>query len=216
MNSVFVIGAHGQIGQMLVSKLATKKIKVYAGLRRKEQAAVFPTTDFIQPLLFDLTSSIKEIAAAFRKSQAKAIVFSAGSGGKTGDDQTLLIDLDGAVKSMIAAQAAGIKRYVMVSSIGSDNREVWAKSGLQPYLIAKHYADEELQRTQLDYTILRPGMLTNVPGSGMIEVNPQSNRRISIPREDVAAVIATVIDNRTTYKKSYTLGSGEIPIQEAF
>lgn len=216
MNSVFVIGAHGQIGQLLIPKLAAKGIKAYAGIRDDKQAKNFPTDDLVLPVHFDLNASVKEIAECFEQNRVDAIVFTAGSGGGTGDDQTLIIDLDGAVKSMEAAQVAGIKRYVMVSSIGSDKRELWDKSGIKPYLIAKHYADAELQRTDLDYTILRPGMLTNDPGRGRISVNPENKSKISIPRADVAEVIAEIVGNRATTGKSYTFGSGDTPIAKAF
>lgn len=216
MNSVFIIGAHGQIGQILVHKLVKKGFEVFAGIRNTEQAKVFPTDELVHPVHFDLNDSVEEMAKCFRQTGADAIVFSAGSGGKTGDDQTLIIDLDGAVKSMEAAQKARIKRYVMVSSVGSNKTDLWDESGLKPYLIAKHYADKELQQTKLDYTILRPGMLKNSSGTGTITVNPEREERISIPREDVAETIATVVGNQSTIRKSYTIGSGNTPIPKAF
>lgn len=216
MSSVFVIGSHGQIGQKLVSKLIARKFVVYAGIRNDGQAKVFPTDKLVHPVHFDLNDSAEKMAKCFKQTGADTIVFSAGSGGKTGDDQTLIIDLDGAVKSMEAARIAGIKRYVMVSSVGSNKRDLWDKSGIKPYLIAKHYADKELQRTELDYTILRPGMLKNTSGTGAITVNSESEERLSIPREDVAEVIAEIVDNQATFKKSYTIGSGKTKIAAAF
>ncbi|HAT54706.1 MAG TPA: NAD(P)-dependent oxidoreductase [Lactobacillus sp.] len=216
MSSVFLVGAHGHIGQQIVEDLANKGVTVFAGIRDLSQVDVFPDSPFIHPTQFDLNALPDKMAEQFKASGADTIVFSAGSGGKTGDDQTLIVDLDGAVKTMEAAEQADIKRYIMVSSIFSNRRETWDASGIKPYMIAKRYADEMLKQTSLDYTIIRPGYLTNEAGTGEISVNPANEQGLKIPRADVAATITELIDAPDTIRKAYTIGTGETPIDQAF
>src|SRR5699024_5996922 len=114
--------------------------------------------------------------------------------GSTGDDMTLNIDLDGAIKSMIATEKAGIKRFIIVSALGTDNRAFWNQSGIRPYYVAKYYADQWLQhRTNLDYTIVRPGALTNDAPTGKITLDTANSDTTSISREDVAATVVAIV-----------------------
>lgn len=135
-------------------------------IRKQEQADEF-SNDGVESVVADLEGTVDEIKEAVNGSDA--IVFAAGSGGSTGSDKTLLIDLDGAVKAMEAAEQAGIKRFVMVSALQANNRENWNEA-LRPYYVAKHYADKMLIESQLDYTIVRPGGLLNDPGTGKVKV----------------------------------------------
>lgn len=216
MSSVFLVGAHGHIGQQIVADLADKGVTVFAGIRDLAQADVFPDSQFVHPTAFDLNALPDKMAEQFKATGVDTIVFSAGSGGKTGDDQTLIVDLDGAVKTMEAAEQAGIKRYIMVSSIFSNHREAWDASGIKPYMIAKRYADEMLKQTSLDYTIIRPGYLTNDAATGEITINPADEKGVKIPHADVAATITELIDAPDTIRQSYTIGSGDTPIDQAF
>ncbi|MCP9312492.1 SDR family oxidoreductase [Liquorilactobacillus satsumensis] len=218
MTSVFLVGAHGKVGRLLVPKLINQGLTVSAGLRDLAQASVLPDSPLVIPQHFDLTALPETIAHQFKQSGADTIIFSAGSGGNTGDDQTLIVDLDGAIKTMEAAQVAGITRYIMVSSAASNQRELWDKTGIKPYMIAKYYADKALIQTDLDYTIVRPGPLTDSQGTGNIKLVSKNAALsdLSIPRDDVAAVIAAIINNRNTFRKSYTLGGGTISIKDAF
>ena len=144
-----------------------------------------------------------------------AVVFTAGSGGRTGYDITLEIDLDGAVKSMIAAEKVGIKRFVMVSAYLADDRSRWEASGIKPYFIVKHFSDREKQRTSLDYTILRPVRLTDEEGRGKVTIKalPEGMQK-AIPREDVATTILEVLDHPETIGKIMAMSTGETPIKE--
>lgn len=219
MTATFLIGAHGKIGQQLVPKLTNKDITVHAGLRDLNQVADFSDSRLLIPELFDLTALPETMADQFRATKVDSVIFSAGSGGRTGDDATLIVDLDGAVKAMEAAQLAGVKRFVLVSSAASNDRSAWDQTGIKPYMIAKHYADKLLIQSQLDYTILRPGALQDKPGTGHIELVPASQTnlgQLAIPRQDVAEVIATIIDKPVTYRQAYTLGSGSQAITTAF
>jgi uncharacterized protein YbjT (DUF2867 family) len=142
-----------------------------------------------------------------------AVIFSAGSGGNTGHDKTLLIDLDGAVKAMEAAEDLGIKRFVMVSALQAHHRENWNTS-LIPYYVAKHYADKILEASGLTYTIVRPGGLLNEPGTGRVDAG-ENKERGSIPREDVARVVVETLSEDHTFGRSFDLVSGDTPITEA-
>ncbi|MFL2028872.1 SDR family oxidoreductase [Loigolactobacillus zhaoyuanensis] len=212
--TAFIVGAHGQIGQLLTEQLAATGEPVLAGIRDQQQAATLSALGG-QPRQFDLTSSPQELATAFK--DVDNVVFTAGSGGANGGAGTLKIDLDGAVKTMIAAEQAGVKRYVIVSALYADQRDKWAQTGIEPYYVAKYYADEWLQhRTQLNYTILRPGALTNAGGTGQITLQPATASNKQIPRADVAATIVTVLSKPQTHGQIYELVSGTTPIETAF
>ncbi|AMV60569.1 Conserved protein YhfK [Pediococcus damnosus] len=205
---VFVIGAHGQIGKLLVAQLLARGDEVVAGIRDSKQSAFFEDQG-AKTQLYDLNEQPEELAKSL--TNVDAVVFSAGSGGKTGDDQTLLIDLDGAVKSMEATEKAGIKRFVLVSAMNAEDRTRW--TAIKPYYVAKHYADLYLKdETSLDYTIVKPGALTNDAGKGGVVIDQQTGK---IAREDVAEVLISVLHNPNTIKKEFAVSTGETPINEA-
>lgn len=210
--NVLIIGANGQIGNRLVRLLKQEgKHEVKALVRKREQEDELKAAG-AEPILANLEDRVEALAEAM--AGCDAIVFAAGSGGSTGLDKTLLIDLDGAVKTMEAAEKAGVKRYVMVSAMQAHNRDNWAEE-MKPYYAAKHYADRMLESTGLQYTIVRPGGLTNDPGTGSIAA-AEDLKPGSISRDDVAAVIAALLEDRNTYRRSFDLTSGDTPIGEAF
>lgn len=208
---VLVVGANGQIGSQLVEKLHSGGAhEVRAMVRKEEQAEKF-RADGVEAVLADLEGSVDGIAEAAEG--CDAVVFTAGSGPNTGMDKTILVDLDGAVKTVEAAEKAGVSRYIQVSAIQANNRENWSEK-IRPYFAAKHYADRELMRSSLNYTIIRPGGLLNEPGTGKVKA-AENLERASIPREDVASVIAAALDEEKTYKKSFDLVSGDFSPEEA-
>jgi len=211
---VLIIGAHGKIGQLVTKKMkAAEQFSPTAFIRKKEQQPVFDEMG-VPVKIASLEGSVGEIAAAMKGFDA--VVFTAGSGGKTGFDKTLEIDLDGAVKSMIAAEQVGLKRFVMISAYLADDRPKWDASGIKPYYIAKHFADKELQRTFLDYTILRPVRLTDEDGTGKVTINAASEGiQKTIPREDVATTILEVLEHPETSGKIMVMSTGETPIKKA-
>lgn len=211
MMKVLVVGANGQIGRILVDLLhGSEQHQVRAMVRKEEQAEKLSEKG-IEAVVADLNDTVETISEAARG--CDAIVFTAGSGGSTGADMTLLIDLDGAVKTIEAAERVGIQRFIMVSALGAHNRENWNES-IRHYYVAKHYADRMLQQTQLNYTIIRPGGLLNEPGTGKVEVSENLQRGF-VPREDVAKTILASLDEEHTYKRSFDLVSGETPISTA-
>lgn len=208
---VLIIGAHGKVGRLLVDELKARKIDFAAGLRKEEQIKAYQA-DGIPTQYIHLTASPKDIQNSIAESGADTIVFSAGAGG-AGYDKTIEIDLDGAIKTMDAAQILGIKRYVMVSAVYSDDRTKWEASGIRPYYVAKHYADKYLRSTNLDYTIVHPGTLTDDPATG--KVNIQSNYEGgSVARADVAKVIAQAIQTPSSIKNEYNFSAGDQDIQD--
>ena len=207
---VLVVGANGQIGRHLINLLKeSKEHTVRAMVRKEEQAIAFEKLG-IEAVLADLEGSVENIAEAAKG--CDAIVFTAGSGGHTGADKTLLIDLDGAAKTIEAAQKMGIKRFIMVSAIHANNREKW--SSIKHYMVAKHHADKILEQSGLTYTIVRPGGLLNEPGTGKISVAEELSAG-SIPREDVAKTIMAALTAENTFNRSFDLVSGENLISDA-
>lgn len=208
---VVVVGANGQIGQHLVALLQKEDgFEPYAMVRKEEQERFFEEKG-VKAVLANLEDRVEKLEEAVQGMDA--IVFSAGSGGSTGADKTLLIDLDGAVKMMEAAENTGIDRFIMVSAHQAHNRENWSEA-IKPYYVAKHYADRMLEQSNLIYTIIRPGNLLNEVGTGKIQTakNLESG---SIPREDVARTILAALKEENTHKKAFDLISGNASIKES-
>jgi uncharacterized protein YbjT (DUF2867 family) len=208
---VFVVGANGKIGKHLVQLLSdSNKYTVKAMVRKEEQAHILQTLG-VETAIVNLEDSVEEIAVCANGSDA--IVFTAGSGGHTGADKTLLVDLDGAVKTIEAAEKAKIKRFIMVSALQAHRRENWNQA-IKPYYAAKYYADKMLEQSNLTYTIIRPGGLLDTSGPGTISVAENINSG-TISREDVAKTIIASLEEGNTFYKAFDLVSGKIPIVEA-
>ncbi|WP_297094749.1 SDR family oxidoreductase [uncultured Draconibacterium sp.] len=212
--NVLIIGANGKIGRIVAEKMgASDRFNPTAFIRKEEQKSFFDAIG-VPVIVGSLESSIDELAKAVKGFDA--IVFTAGSGGKTGYDKTLEIDLDGAVKSIIAAEKTGVKRYVMVSAYLADERNKWDASGIKPYYIAKHFADKELKQSSLDYTILRPVGLTDEEGTGKVTLNTVAEGiSPTIPRADVATTILEVLNHDKSIGKILVMSSGASPISDA-
>ncbi|ALC83741.1 MULTISPECIES: SDR family oxidoreductase [Bacillus] len=209
--NVLIIGANGQIGRQLTELLHnSKEHQVTAMVRKKEQAEHLKQSG-INTVISDLEESVESLTEAAGGSDA--IIFTAGSGGTTGYDKTLLIDLDGAAKTIEAAEKAGIERFIMISALQSHVRENWNEA-IKPYYAAKHYADKILEASSLNYTIIRPGRLLNDPGTGQISAAADLERN-SIPREDVAKTALVALNEKNTYRKAFDLVSGNVPIADA-
>jgi uncharacterized protein YbjT (DUF2867 family) len=142
---------------------------------------------------------------------ADAVVFAAGAGPGSGPARKQTVDLGGAVKLIDAAKANGIARYAIVSSIGANHPER-ASGSMKPYIEAKAEADRRVSQSGLDWTIVRPGRLTDGAGTGRVSVDAGSGE---IPREDVAATLVAVLDTDGTIGKAFDLVGGETPIEDA-
>ncbi|MFD1068258.1 SDR family oxidoreductase [Oceanobacillus locisalsi] len=210
--NILVVGANGQIGKHLVKLIQENGDQARAFIRKQEQADYFKDLG-AEVTVANLEDEVDTIAEAAEG--VDAVVFTAGSGGSTGKDKTLMIDLDGAVKTIQAAEKANVKRFVMISSFDTSREAIQsAPESFAPYVVAKHYADEWLIDTDLDYTIIHPGLLTNEPGTNQVNLGADVERG-EVPREDIAKVIYTSLKNDTTIGKSFRAVGGETPIEEA-
>ncbi|WP_077324660.1 SDR family oxidoreductase [Virgibacillus siamensis] len=210
---VLVVGANGQIGKHLVSFIQeTDGMEAKAMIRKQEQASYFEDLG-AETEIVDLEGDIDPIAKAAEG--ADAVVFTAGSGGHTGKDKTIMVDLDGAVKTIEAAKAANVKRFVMVSSYDTSREAIQeANASFAPYVIAKHYADVWLRNTDLDYTIVHPGLLTNDKGTRNVTAASEVERG-EVPREDIARVLLASLQDETTVGKEFQVVGGSTPVADA-
>ncbi|MCA0972806.1 SDR family oxidoreductase [Halobacillus litoralis] len=206
--NVLVIGANGQVGRKIVQKLQQTEHEPVAMVRESDQAKAFKKMG-VKTVIGDLE---KDFEHAFI--DMEAIIFAAGSGGHTGADKTILIDQEGAIKAMDRAKHFGIKRCIMLSTIGADRPDL-GPDDFKYYLYAKHRADEYLKASGLSYSILRPGSLTDEEGTGKVKLQEHLNEFGEIPREDVAATLVALLTTEGTNGKSYDVISGEQPIEDA-
>ncbi|WP_017472528.1 SDR family oxidoreductase [Amphibacillus jilinensis] len=213
MGKVLVIGANGQIGKHLVSLIqSSDDFTAKAMIRKAEQADDFEKLG-AETVVVDLEGGIDAMAQA--ADDVDAIVFTAGSGPHTGKDKTIMVDLDGAVKTIEAAKKAGVKRYIMISSFDTTREAIQSSpASFAPYVVAKHYADEWLRASDLDYTIIHPGGLTNDSGKGEVQLAETVDRG-EVPRQDIAEVILASLINDTTINKEFQVISGSQPIDQA-
>jgi nucleoside-diphosphate-sugar epimerase len=208
---VVIAGGHGQIALRLARLLSTRGETVRSVIRNPDHESDVAATG-ASAVVFDLESgSAEELADVVRG--ADAVVFAAGAGPGSGAERKQTVDLGAAVKLIEAASAAGVRRYVMVSSIGADD-PAGGSEAMRPYLQAKADADEALASSGLDFTIVRPGPLTNDPGTARVTVGADVGRA-DVTRDDVAAVIVAALDEPRTVGKTFVLVNGETPIPSA-
>ncbi|SCT32797.1 SDR family oxidoreductase [Staphylococcus caeli] len=208
-----IIGANGGIGKHLVKQLQASGDDFVAGVRKTSQVQSFEN-EGIDSLLIDVEAD--DIATLTEKFKGfDKVVFSVGSGGNTSADKTITVDLDGAIKTIKASEASGIKHYVMISTFDSDRSAFDASGDLKPYTIAKHYADEYLKKANVTYTIIHPGALLDEQGTGNVELAEKITGGGSIPRQDVATVIKIVLSKKDGTNSEFQVVSGDLPIADA-
>jgi uncharacterized protein YbjT (DUF2867 family) len=190
---VVIAGGHGKIARILERQLADRGDEVVGLIRNPDHAADVRATG-AEPVLFDLEREPAEELAEILAG-ADAVVFAAGAGPGSGAARKDTVDRGGAVLLADAAELAGVRRYVMVSSMGAAQGGAGiADEVFAAYQDAKKAADEDLMRRDLDWTIIRPGALTDEPGTGEVTMAPETGRG-SVPREDVARVICAALDD---------------------
>ncbi|MFI7546649.1 SDR family oxidoreductase [Actinoplanes sp. NPDC049599] len=207
---ILVAGGHGKIALRLLGLLAAQGHTARGLIRSPAQADDLRAVGAI-PVLGDLEND--ETLDAYVKG-ADAVVFAAGAGPGSGDARKRTVDLGGAVKLADAARNTGVRRYVMISSIGADRPDAAAGS-MGPYLHAKAEADDYVRASGLDYTIVRPGSLTDDPGTGRVRISVELGSRGPVPRDDVAAVLFAVLTTRAAIDATFELFTGDTPIAEA-
>jgi uncharacterized protein YbjT (DUF2867 family) len=207
--NVVIVGGHGKIGLRLEKLLAERGDSPRGIIRKTEQAADLEEIG-AEPIVLDI-ENVDDISDAL--AGADAVVFAAGAGPNSGPARKRTVDYGGAVKLAQAAHVMEIRRYVIVSSIGSDRPETWSDE-MRPYQEAKAEADQVVRDSGLDYTIIRPGGLTDDPGTGQIQVGQKLDYG-KVTRDDVAAVIAECLVAGATIGKEFDLLNDGTPIPDA-
>jgi nucleoside-diphosphate-sugar epimerase len=210
---VLVAGARGKTARSLVRMLAEGGHEV-RGLVRKEEQLPEVEAEGAEAVLCDLESETVEGGVGEAVEGCDAIVFAAGAGPGSGAARKETMDFGGAAKLVEAAEDRGVRRYLMLSSMGAGDPEAGSEA-MRPYLRAKARADERLRESGLDYTIVRPGSLTDEEGTGRVEAAEHLGRRGEIPREDVARTLAAALESPNTSGKTFEVLSGETPVEEA-
>ncbi len=213
MSRIAVVGGHGQVARHLLHDLRRSAHDAVALVRREEYREELERRGAEVRLLDLETADAAAYAAAFEGCQV--VVFAAGGGPDGNVERKRTVDLEGSLKSIEGARLAGIRRFVQVSAIGVDEpvaddaSEVW-----RAYVEAKRDADAALRASDLDWTILRPGRLTDDPATGLVALGADVERG-DVTRADVAAVVAAVIDDDGAIGRQWNLVGGDTPVHDA-
>jgi len=209
---IVIAGGHGKIALLLSRLLADSGHEPVGIIRDPNQAADLAEVGagFIE---LDLENSpVTDVAASLIG--ADAAVFAAGAGPGSGDARKLSLDRDGAILFADAAVAAGVRRFVVVSSIGAATGDAVPAGDMAVYLRAKGEADVAVQDRDLDWTIVRPVSLTDNEPTGLVTVGATVEHG-SIPRADVAAVLAGLVTDGLAIRRQFELTGGGLPVTEA-
>ncbi|MBE2318996.1 SDR family oxidoreductase [Solirubrobacter sp. CPCC 204708] len=205
---VLIAGGHGQIARRLIRILA-RNGHTARGLIRNPDHVADLEADGGHPVLCDLEhDDLRPHIGG-----AEAIVFAAGAGPGSGPERKQTVDLGAAVKCIEAAQALGVDRFVIVSSIGTQDAE--HAGPMRAYLEAKAAADDALRTSGLSWTIVKPGMLTDEPGSGTVDIATAFGRRDAVSRDNVALVLYHVLLADNTIRTEFELFDGPTPADVA-
>ncbi|MEV6104665.1 NAD(P)H-binding protein [Streptomyces sp. NPDC051940] len=211
---IVIAGGHGQIALRLERLLAARGDQVAGIIRKPGQAGALLAAG-AEPVVCDLeTASVEDVVPHLRS--ADAAVFAAGAGPGSGEARKDTVDRAAAVLFADAAEAAGVRRFVVVSAMGTDRDP---PPGTDPvfaaYLRAKTAADDAVRAHEsLDWTILRPGRLTDGPGTGLVNLAEHTGRG-AVTRDDVAAVLLALLDAPGTAGRTLELVEGGVPVTEA-
>jgi uncharacterized protein YbjT (DUF2867 family) len=211
---VVIAGGHGKIALLLERLLARRGDQAVGLIRNPAQAADVQQAG-AEAVVCDLEAAPAGDVAALL-SGADAVVFAAGAGPGSGVPRKDSVDRGASVLLAGAAERAGVRRFVQISSMGAGQPprpgtdEVWAA-----YIAAKTAAEDDLRSRDLDWTILRPGGLTDAPATGRVRLAAPPVARGTVPRADVAAVIAALLDEPGTRHQTLELVSGDSPVSAA-
>ncbi|CAM3977465.1 SDR family oxidoreductase [Alkalicoccus chagannorensis] len=208
---VLVIGANGQIGSHMVTMLGlSRDHQVRAMVRKEEQKDKMNDLHAEEVVLGDLEQDFSHALEG-----VDAVIFTAGSGGHTGKEQTEIIDRNAAIRAVEQAEKAGVQRFIMISTMMADKPNE-APEKAQHYFQAKHDADEALINSSLNYTIFRPGPLSNDEAQGTVTIQKKMDSFDgSIAREDVANAAVNALVLEETYHQILEIHHGSTPVGEA-
>ena len=206
---VAIAGGHGQVARRLIRLLAADGHTARALIRNPDHAADVEADGGV-PIVCDL----EQESPTAHLDGADALVFAAGAGPGSGVERKRTVDLGAALACISAALVAGVPRFVIVSSVGAQDPDAGPEP-MRPYLHAKAEADQAVATSGLDWTIVRPGSLTDEPGTGRVEVTEALDRRGPVPRDDVALVLLETLQAPETIGRTFVVVAGEDPARDA-
>ncbi len=212
MSDYVIVGGHGKVALLLAGALTAQGHGVRSTIRRMNHGADVEARGAV-PMLLDVEAGD---AAAFAEvfTGADGVVFSAGAGGDGNAERKRTVDLEGSLKSIEGARLAGVRRFVQVSAVGVDDP---LPEGTDPvwraYVEAKRDADAALRTSGLDWTIVRPGRLTDEPATDAVQVG--QGLRGDVTRADVAAVLLAALEDDSLIGAQFDLIGGETPVPDA-
>lgn len=209
-----IAGGHGQVALRLERLLTLRGDDAVGLVRDPDQAGDLAAVGATAVVLDLEHNSVDELAAELQS--ADAVVFAAGAGSGSGIPRKDTVDRAAAALLADAAQAAGVRRYLLVSSLGAADppADPGPDDVFGAYLRAKAASEADLRGRDLDWTILRPGRLTNDPGTGAVTLAPSTGRG-AVPRDDVAAVLVALLDEPGSARATLELVGGPTPILDA-
>jgi uncharacterized protein YbjT (DUF2867 family) len=208
MENVLIIGANGGTGRKIAQRLKSHAdYTPYAMIRKEEQKEYFDQRG-IKTVIGDLEEDFRKCYKGIDK-----VIFAAGSGGSTGDDKTKAIDELGAKNAIQIAEDKEIKKFVLLSSMGTDQPD--SIPGLKVYLKAKKASEEFLEKMDVNYTIIQPGGLKNDEGTGKIQAQTKIKEFGTIPRADVAYALVVSLNDNIAHNKAAQIIAGDQEVEKA-
>lgn len=209
MEKILIVGAHGSTGKRIIEILNnSQSFEPVAMIRKEEQKTIFEDME-VQWVLADLEQ--EDLSPALEG--IEKVIFAAGSGSNTGPEKTTEVDEKGAIKIIDAAKKAKVKKFIMLSAMGADEPSKHKK--LEHYLNAKAAADQHLRDSGLDYTIVRPGALTDDMGMGKVKLAEKLGGSGEISRDDVAFLLIMSLADPLVKNMTFEAVEGEEPIKSA-
>lgn len=210
---IVIAGGHGQIALRLEKLLAARGDQAVGIVRNPDHVADLEAAG-AEAVVLDLEKSDVDAVAKVLDG-ADAAIFSAGAGPGSGTARKDTVDRAAAELFAAASEQTGVRRHIQVGSMGADK---WETADVSPdfriYLKAKKAAEDDLRARDLDWTILRPGQLTNDEGTGQLLL-AESTGRGPIPRQDVAALLVALLDKPSTAGRVLEAISGDTAIDQA-
>jgi uncharacterized protein YbjT (DUF2867 family) len=208
---IVIAGGHGQIAQQLERLMSADGHEVVGMIRSPEHLRDLEAAG-AEGAMIDLEDTDVEAMTEIVKG-ADAVVFAAGGGADGNVARKETVDKGAAIMLADAAEAAGVRRYVMVSAMGTEQADPDSDEVFQVYLRAKQAADDDLRSRDLDWTVVRPGRLTDDVPTGQVQLG--TLERGSVTRGDVAHVLAEALAHDNTIGKTFDVLNGDTPIGEA-
>jgi len=208
---IVIAGGHGQIARQLGRLLSSAGHQPVGMIRKSEHIADLEE-DGVEPAMIDLEDTDVEAMTEIVRG-ADAVVFAAGGGADGNAARKEIVDKGAAIMLADAAEAAGVRRYLMISSMGTETADPDSEEVFQVYLLAKQAADDDVRSRDLDWTVVRPGRLTDDVPTGHVQVG--TLERGAVTRRDVAHVLAEALEADNTAGKTFDLLNGDTPIRKA-